>query len=133
MSTNYVNTFITASADTMATKGTEPTRAGSIAQIQYSLLAAKPYHYTSDDLLFEVHAIRKGIARKDRPQARAAFFARSQACLRASPLVKQFGWGLHHDGNARVAAYGVETADYRELSKRAGVKVVPGMRSSRAR
>ena len=133
MTTNYVNTFITASADSKAVKGTEPTRAGSIAQIQHSLLTAKPYHYTSDDLLFEVHAIRHGIAGKDRPQARAEFFSRSQACLRCSPLVKQFGWGLHHDERSRVAAYAVDTADYSELVRREGMKIVAGMRSSKAR
>lgn len=133
MTTNYVNTFITVSADSRAIEGTEPARAGTIAQIQYSLLAAKPYHYTSDDLLFEVHAIRNGLARKDRPQARAEFFSRSQACLRCSPLVKQFGWGLHHDEKSRVAAYGVETAEYREMSKRPGMKIVGGMRSARSR
>jgi hypothetical protein len=131
MTTNYVNAFIVASTDSKATEGTAPTREGSIAQIQHALLTAKPYHYTSDDLLFEVHAIRNGVARTDRPQARGEFFSRSQACLRCSPLVKQFGWGLHHDERSRVAAHGVETERYRELSRAKDVKVVPGMRSSR--
>ena len=81
--------------DSTATAGTTPTKAGSIAQIQHELLTRQPYHYTSDDLLFEVHALRQGIAAKDRKPAREAFFAKPQACLRASPLVKQFGWGLH--------------------------------------
>ncbi|WP_298711512.1 DUF6157 family protein [Micrococcus sp. 2A] len=34
---------------------------------------------------------------------REAFFAKSQACLRASPLGKRHGWGLHHDAEGRVA------------------------------
>ena len=87
---------------------------------------------TSDDLLFEVHALRQGIAAKDRKPAREAFFAKPQACLRASPLVKQFGWGLHHDADAKVAAYGVDSEAYRELSARADLKIVAGMRSKRA-
>ena len=129
MTTNYVNTLITASADSKATEGQHPSRVGSIAQIQHSLLTSKPYHYTSDDLLFEVHAIRHGIAARDRAQARAEFFSRPQACLRCSPLVKQFGWGLHHDEKSRVAAVAVDSDAYREISRKTGVKVVAGMRS----
>lgn len=56
----------------------------------------------------------------------------SQACLRASPLVKQFGWGLHHDEAGRVAAYGVETEEYRKLATRADLKIVTGMRRHKA-
>ena len=66
--------------------------------------------------------------RADRDEARAAFFARPKACLRASPLVKQYGWGLHHDAHGRVAAYGVETAAYRKFLTRTDVGVVAGMR-----
>lgn len=132
MTTNYTEAFITVSPDSTATAGTTPTKAGSIAQIQHELLTRQPYHYTSDDLLFEAHALRQGIAAKDRKPAREAFFAKPQACLRASPLVKQFGWGLHHDADAKVAAYGVETEDYRQLSARGDLKIVAGMRSKRA-
>ncbi|QQB32238.1 hypothetical protein I6I07_16135 [Achromobacter deleyi] len=132
MTTNYTEAFITVSPDSTATAGATPTKAGSIAQIQHELLTRQPYHYTSDDLLFEVHVIRQGIAAKDRKPAREAFFAKPQACLRASPLVKQFGWGLHHDADAKVAAYGVGSEDYRELSARADLKIVAGMRSKRA-
>ena len=132
MTTNYTEAFITVSPDSTATAGTTPTKAGSIAQIRHELLTRQPYHYTSDDLLFEVHALRQGIAAKDRKPAREAFFAKPQACLRASPLVKQFGWGLHHDADAKVAAYGVDSEAYRELSVRADLKIVAGMRSKRA-
>lgn len=132
MTTNYTETFITASADSTATAGTTPTKAGTVAQIQHALLLAQPYHFTSDDLLFEVHAIRNHIAQKDREQARAAFFAKSQACLRASPLVKQFGWGIHHDAKAKIAAYGVETDAYRSFCGSKELKTVAGMRSRRA-
>lgn len=128
MSTNYTDTFITASADGKATAGIVPTKPGTIAAEQYRLLSERPYQLTSDDLLFEVHAIRSGIAEADR----AAFFAKPKACLRASPLVKQFGWGLHHDGDGKVAVHGIETDAYRELARRADLKVVAGMRNSRA-
>ena len=83
-------------------------------------------------MLFEVYVRRNAIARSERAAARAAFFARPQACLRASPLVKTHGWGLHHDAGARIAAYGVETQGYRKLAGDRGLQVVAGMRTSRA-
>ena len=131
MTTNYINTFITASPDSKAEEGKIPITAGSIAQLQFRLASEQPYRFTSDDLLFEVHAIRNGIAEDDREAGRAAFYAKPQACLRTSPLVKQFGWGIHHDGQGRVALYGVETPAYREFSERNDLKVTPGVRSRR--
>ncbi|MBO1112216.1 DUF6157 family protein [Bordetella petrii] len=133
MTTNFVDTFITASPDSTATTGQAPKKAGSIAQIQHQLLSERPYHFTSDDLLFEVYAIRNGIAPEDRAQARDIFFAKPQACLRTSPLVKQYGWGIHHDAGAKVAAYGVDTDAYREFSTRKSLKIVAGVRSHRAK
>ena len=100
--------------------------------MQYALLRERPYTLTSDDLLFEVHARRNNIADSERQDAREAFFSKPQACLRASPLVKQYGWGLHHDGDGRVAAYGVGTDAYEELLRRSDLKVVAGMRSRKA-
>jgi hypothetical protein len=131
MTTNYVEIFITASPDSTATTGQSPSKIGSIAQIQHSLLMSQPYHFTSDDLLFEVHAIRNDITTEHRAQAREAFFAKSQACLRASPLVKQFGWGIHHDAQSKIAAYGIDTDAYRKFSTRTDLKIVAGMRSRR--
>lgn len=132
MTTNYRNAFIAVSADCPAAQGKRPVKDGSVAGLQHALLRESPYTFTSDDLLFEVHARRTGVEAGDRPQAREAFFAKPQACLRASPLVKQHGWGLHHDGEGRVAAYGVETDEYRALLSSPDVTVVPGMRNRRA-
>jgi hypothetical protein len=131
MTTNYVQTFITVSPDSAAKVGTIPSREGTIASQQHALLTAQPYRFTSDELLFEVHAMRTGIDSADRDRERSAFFGRSQACLRTSPLVKQFGWGLHHDEAGKVAAFGVETDAYRALSERPEITCVPGMRSRR--
>lgn len=129
--TNYVDTFIAVASGCPATAGEVPAKTGTIASLQLELLKAQPYALTSDDLLFEIHARRNGIADADRASARAAFFARPQACLRASPLVKTHGWGLHHDAQGRIAAYGVETAAYRSLADCADLKQVSGMRSTR--
>jgi Family of unknown function (DUF6157) len=131
VSTNYLRTFITVSPDSKAVSGIVPSKAGGIASLQHALLLEQPYAFTSDELLFEVHIRRNGIAKTDRDHERALFFARSHACLRASPLVKQFGWGLHHDEVGKIAAYGVNTDAYRELVTRPDLKIVSGMRSRR--
>ena len=131
MTTNYHRTFITVSPDSTAEAGRVPPREGSIAQLQYALLAAQPYQLTSDDLLFAVHARRRAIPESEWAEARGAFFSKPQACLRASPLVKQFGWGLHHDAAGRVALHGVETERYRALSADPDITCLRGMRSKR--
>ncbi|TFI57404.1 hypothetical protein E2493_15095 [Sphingomonas parva] len=127
MTTNYLDTFIAVSPDCPSTSGVLP-REGTVAALQLDLLRARPYALTSDDLLFEVHVRRSG----GEAMERAAFFARAQACLRASPLVKQHGWGLHHDGEGRVAAYPVDSDDYARLLADPSLKQVRGMRSRRA-
>ena len=131
-STNYIATLITVSPDTRATRGTPPPKPDTIAGRQYTLITDKPYGYTSDDVLFLVHAQRSQLTARDLDAARAAFLSKGQACLRASPLARQYGWGIHHDDKGRVALVGVETDRYRELLGDPEVKVVAGMRQSRA-
>lgn len=131
-STNYRNTLILPSPDTSATQPTTPTRAGSIAQLQHLLLSDRPHELTSDDLLFEVYALRNDIPVDAREGARAIFFDKPHACLRASPLVKQFGWAIYHDVNERVALVRPGSEAFKTLSGRDDVKFINGMRSKRA-
>jgi hypothetical protein len=69
--------------------------------MQWKLLAATPHAMTCDDLLWRVETRRSGTA--DTAEARAAFFSVERPCLRSSPLVKSHGWGIHHDGEGRIA------------------------------
>jgi hypothetical protein len=131
MTTNYANTFVTVSPDCPVAISVVPGKPGSVAALQYALIADAPYTRTSDDVLFGTHAARNAIAEADLAAERERFFAKPKACLRASPLVKQFGWGVHHDADGRVAIYGVESARYQELAADAGLRVVAGMRSKR--
>jgi len=123
--TNYRETLITVSPDSPVPGGTVPEKPGTIAAVQHALLA-EPYTMTSDDLLFETHRARGG------EKSREEFFAKPQACLRASPLVKQFGWGLHHDSDGHVALVDPQSAEYRRLLYDSAVKKTPGMRNKRA-
>lgn len=129
-SINYTNTLITMAEDCPAATARAPEKPGTVAALQYEMLAAAPYKLTSDDLLVEVEARRKGAS--DKAALRAALFSKPQACLRASPLVKTYGFGLHHDGQSRVALIPAESPRYAELLADPAVKKRPGMRSARA-
>lgn len=129
--TNYVNTFILVSPDSPVEAARVPEKPGTVATLQYERLISAPYAMASDDLIFAVFAHRNGIAEAERPAARAAFFSRGQPCLRSSPLVKSFGWGVHHDEKGRIALYGLDTSEYRALAAREDLARVPGMRSKR--
>jgi len=124
-STNYTNTLITASSDSPVSAGTVPEKPQTVAAIQHELVSARPYALTSDDLLHAVHRARGGA------KSREEFFATPQACLRASPLVKQFGWGIHNDAEGRIALVGMETGEYRSLLDDSAVVKTAGMRSKR--
>jgi hypothetical protein len=138
---DYVDTFIAVADDCPAEAGTVPpaTAKPSVAALSHALLAGRPYELTSAEVLFTVHADRAGIPADERPAARQAFFGRDQACLRASPLGKRYGWGLHADSAGRLALVGRESPEYAELAAGrvpgdgAPVTVVRAMRSSRAR
>jgi hypothetical protein len=91
-----------------------------------------PYQYTSDDVIFTVWADRNEIAKRDRIQARAEFFAKPQPCLRSSDLGKKYGWGIHSNAHGRVALIGVETAEYKAFASGArGTTIKAAMRSTR--
>lgn len=134
-STNYTDTFIQV-ADDCPVDEAEPPPVGAqgptVAVLQHSLLAERPYELTSDDVLFEVHAIRQEVPEADRSSAREAFFAKDQACLRSSPLGKRYGWGIHHDGEGRVALVPLGSDEYAAIAADPDTKQLKAMRSKRA-
>lgn len=133
-STNYINTFIEVAPDCPADKGMEPPDKNgkkTVANYQFDLLKNNPYEYTSDDIFFQVFAIRNDLADHEMTFEREKFFSKGKPCFRASPLTKRYGWGIHSDDNGRVAMFGRETAQYEELRKRSDLKVVKAMRSKR--
>ncbi|HQU73818.1 MAG: hypothetical protein KDI06_18475 [Calditrichaeota bacterium] len=133
-STNYFNTFIEVAEDCPALKGQVPPEKGeqkSVANLQYEMVAENPYVYTSDDVLFTIHARRKEIPEDEWAEAREIFFSRGQACFRASPLPKRYGWGVHSDKSGKIAIYGVESDTYRALVADNAVAKTRAMRSKR--
>ncbi len=132
-STNYYNTFIAVAEDCPAFLAVIPQLKGdnrTIALQQYELIAKNPYKYTQDDVLFMVYAERQGIDMDD-TAAREAFFSKGQACLRASPLGKRYGWGVHCDGQGKLALYAVESADYSRLARDKKLKQTKAMQTKR--
>ncbi len=133
-STNYTNTFFQVADDCPVQVEERPPESGkspTVAALQYALIANRPYELTSDDLLFEVFAMRNAIPEGDRPAARAEFFSKSQACLRASPLSKRYGWGIHHNAEGRIALVPLGSEEYLALAADPELKQLKAMRSKR--
>jgi hypothetical protein len=132
--TNYKDTFITVAEDCPATRGEIPPAKGdskTVANIQFELLSKHPYKFTSDDVLFQVFAERSDVTKSELQAAREQFFSKGQPCFRASPLTKRYGWGVHNNGEGKIALIGCETSEYKKLSADKNLKVVKAMKSSK--
>ncbi len=132
--TNYFDTLIEVAEDTKAFAGMKPPAKDSgptIAQLQYEMIGESPYKFNSDDVLFQVFAIRNDLTKSQYKAARAVFFSKGQACMRTSPLAKTYGFGIHSDSEGKLALYGVETKKYNDLLSDPDVKKVKAMRSSK--
>ena len=131
--TNYYNTFIEIADDCPISASEVPPLkkdTPSVANLQFDMIMANPYKYTSDEVIFGIHAFRNGID-GNLDAERTAFFAKGQACLRASPLSKRYAWGTHHDGEGKVAIYPAESVEYQQFTKDETLKHTKAMRSKR--
>ena len=134
-STNYFNTLIEIAEDCPVAVGEVPPVKGdkkSVANLQFEMLYKQPYTYTSDDVLFSIFAKGKAILLDELANERDKFFSKGQPCLRASPLPKRYGWGVHADENGKIALFAVDSDKYKELKEDDSVIKVKAMRSKRA-
>ncbi|MDQ4088860.1 MAG: DUF6157 family protein [Actinomycetota bacterium] len=136
---NYYDTLIAVADDCPVDRSVVPTPRGgkpTVATLQYEMLAGNPHVLTQEDVLFESWLARQDLDhdRADRRRLREEFFSKPQACMRSSPLPKQYGWGLLFDGEGRVALLPMESPEYQRLvaATDTGVKVLKAMRSKRA-
>ncbi len=132
-STNYTRAFISVADDCPAATGIVPPEKPepTVARLQYEMISEHPYRYTSDEVVFAVHARKNEVPPADMDARRDTFFSKGQACLRASPLAKRYGWGIHHDAESRVALHPRESDAYRRLSGDPALKQVKAMKSAR--
>lgn len=135
---NYFDTFIQVAPDCPVKVAVVPVVKGenkSIAVLEYELLSNKPYSYTQEELQFSVYALRKAIPASElksrRKELWAEFFSKPLACLRASPLPKKYGWGVHFNKEGKIAIYPVESKKYQHYTKHKGVKQLLAMRNQR--
>jgi len=131
--TNYFDTFIAVAEDCPAAASEVPPSQDppTIAALHFDLIAAEPYAKTSDEVIFETYARRRGLSPDERDAARELFFSKGQPCLRSSPLGKRYGWGIHSDPQGRVALVAQGTPEYEELLAAPDVVHTRAMRSRR--
>lgn len=131
--TNYFNTLIEVAEDTKVDRGTNPPAKDkkTVAQMQYELLNGNPYKYSSDDILFQVYAEKNNIPENGYRQAREQFFSKGQPCFRTSPLTKSYGFGVHSNGEGKIALYGMESEAYQQLLSDSSVKKIKAMKSGK--
>ncbi|MBU0622272.1 MAG: hypothetical protein KJ795_10515 [Gammaproteobacteria bacterium] len=108
----------------------------TVATIEYELLSSKPYAFTLAELKFATHVKHKQIPAAELKthgaRMREEFFAKPYACMRASPLTKQYGWGAHYDEKGGIAIYPVEGREYQRFVKDKSIKKYFAVRSKKA-
>lgn len=101
------------------------------------VLLEAPYTYTQKDLLFQVHVLRNDLSQAEvdarRDELWQQLFGKPHACLRTTPLPRQYGWGLHFDDSGKIGLYPVESKEYEAFVERNSGKVdlLEAMRSKR--
>jgi hypothetical protein len=136
---NPLNQFIEIAPDSPTDKAIVPQQKNgkpTIATIEYELLSSKPYGYTLAELKFATHVKHKQIPpaelKAHGEQLREAFLAKPYACMRASPLTKQYGWGAHYDEKGRIAIYPAESKEYKRFVADKFMRKFFAVRSKRA-
>ncbi len=133
-STNYYNAFIEVAEDCPVTSAAVPEHnpdKPSVAWMQFDMLIDHPYEFTSDDVFFQIHATRKGLT-EGLDQERESFYSKGQACFRASPLTKRYGWGVHSNDKGKVALYPMESDDYQQYAEDPALEHRKAMRTKRS-
>lgn len=132
----YTNTFIAVAEDCRAVTGElPPERPGAltVARVQYTMLAAAPGRWTQEDVLLASSPQVRGrnVDEDELARRREEYFSQPRACLRASPLPKTLGWGLHYDAEGRITLHAVDSSEYARLSSDPTLTQLRAMRSSR--
>lgn len=131
---SYKNTLITISEDSKVSSAKVPVKRNekpTIAYIEHDLINNNPYKFTQEDVQFKTYLIKNQMEAENAAELREQFFSKSKACFRASPLVKNYGWGIHYNNQGKIAIYDVNSEMYNQLLKQDDITKLKGMRSKR--
>ncbi|MGG3556497.1 DUF6157 family protein [Peribacillus frigoritolerans] len=131
---SYKNTLITISEDSKVSSAKVPVfrnEKPTIAYIEHDLINNNPYKFTQEDVQFKKYLIKNQMEAENAAELREQFFSKSKACFRASPLVKNYGWGIHYNNQGKIAIYDVNSEMYNQLLKQDDITKLKGMRSKR--
>ena len=133
-STNYKNTLIKISEDCPVKMSKIPPekKIKTLVRMHYDMISENPYRYTSDEVLFEVFALKNNLSEQEKNNAKQLFFSKGQPCFRSSALPKRYGFGIHHDNDEKISIFGVESETYENMVKDESVTKVYAMRSKRS-
>lgn len=137
---SYKNTFVVVSTDCPVDHHQIPVPKGDKLPghiIEYDLLTRQPYTLDHEGLIFEVYIRRQGmelpLGKAEKKELWDALFSKGHPCMRASALVKRYGFGAHYDTDGRIAIYPMESKEYKQFIADNTITKVPGMRTSRAK
>lgn len=134
----YIHTFIKISDDCpvgeseipVARKGNKPAHL-----IQYELLKENPYRFGHEELVFEVFVRQKeipaAVLETDAGKIKEELFSKGHPCLRASALIKRYGFGAHYNEYGKIAIYPMESEEYLVFITNKDIKLLAGMRTKR--
>ncbi|MBX9953450.1 hypothetical protein H7T43_00815 [Peribacillus simplex] len=131
---SYKNTLITISEDSKVSSAQVPViknEKPTIAYIEHDLINNNPYKFTQEDVQFKTYLIKNQMEAENAAELREQFFSKSKACFRASPLVKNYGWGIHYNNQGKIAIYDVNSEMYNQLLKQDDITKLKGMRSKK--
>ena len=134
---SYKNTFVKVSEDCpvasaeipMAKNGKKP-----MHLIQYEILTQNPYRFGHEELIWEVYVQQKEIPQEivesqEGEAIKTQLFSKGHPCMRASALVKRYGFGAHYNEAGKIAVYPLGSEAYQAFLEQDQVKVLAGMRT----
>lgn len=131
---SYKNTLITISEDSKVSSAKVPViknEKPTIAYIEHDVINNNTYKFTQEDVQFKTYLTKNQMEAENSAELREQFFSKSKACFRASPLVKNYGWGIHYNNQGKIAIFDVNSEMYNQLLKQDDITKLKGMRSKR--
>lgn len=127
------NILIAPAPDCPAPGATPPPRKAkpTRANLEFDMLRAAPYALDHKGFSHAMHVAMAEVSGKPALDF-AAFHAKDQPCMCASPLTKRYGWAAHYNAAGKLALLDPASAAYAALAGDPALPRVAAMRSKRA-